>query len=227
MKKLLAVSTAAALGVLAVPAVAYAYSGKLPTCTATFTGHPENSSPPWATDDFERTTTFAPGATDGTYTVHIHDVGHFTTIPGTKSDSGDTIANEVTGSFSGKGDYTVTSATGPHCLTGSESYNGTGDPATSDWPLHYFDKGATTTGIDPWRWVYKTYCERMAEDSQYGKVQGSISGKDCPTPTPTPTTDSPEPSPSDSSPAPSPSDTTPASEAPTPTPVKSNLSVTG
>jgi hypothetical protein len=226
MKKLLAVSTAVAASVLAMPAVTYAYSGKLPTCTASFSGHPENSSPPWALDTFTRTTTFAPGATDGTYKVHIRDAGHFTTIPGTKSDSGDTIQDKVTGTFSGYGDYTVTATGSPHCVSG-ESYSGTGDPSTGQWPVHYFPAGATTTGIDPWRWVYRTYCERMVEDSQYGKVQGSISGKDCPKPTPTPTDSAPEPSPSDSTPVPSPSDTTPSSQAPVPTPVKSNLPVTG
>ncbi|MEV0408254.1 hypothetical protein [Actinoallomurus sp. NPDC050550] len=233
MRRLLAVSTAVAAGAFAVPAVAYAYtSGKLPTCTATFTNHPENSSPPWALDAFTRTTTFAPGSTDGTWTVHIRDAGHFTTVPGTKSDSGDTIVNKVKGRFNGSGDYTVTSTTAPHCVDG-EQYDGTADPSTGQWPLHYFDKAATTTGINPWRWVYRTYCERMVEDSQYAHVQGSIAGKDCPqptpTPTPTPTADSPEPSPSDSDPEPSPSDTTssPASEAPAASPVTKQPKFTG
>lgn len=232
MNRILAASTAA-LGILTMPAVAYAYTGgKLPTCTATFTNHPENSSPPWALDDFTRTTTFAPGATDGTWSVHIRDRGHFTTVPGTKSDSGDVIQNKVIGDFHGSGDYTVTSTTRPHCVP-SEHYDGTADPSIGQWPLHYFASDATMTGIDPWRWDYRTYCEHMVEDSQYAQVQGHITGKDCPEPTQSPTP-TPTPTPTDSTPEPSPSDTTPsdgdtsppASDAPTPTPVKSNLPVT-
>ncbi|MCW2944533.1 MAG: hypothetical protein JWR24_1250 [Actinoallomurus sp.] len=224
MKMLLAVSTAVAAGVLAVPATANA-TAKLPVCRASFTGHPENSSPPWATDTFTRTTKFHKND-DGTYKVHITDRGHFTTIPGTKSDSGDTIANKVTGVFTGSGDYTVTSATGPTCVTG-ESYTATHDARTSDWPKHYFGDSATTTGIDPWSWLYRTCREYMVEDSVKGTV-GHIAGKPCKAkPTPTPTDSTPEPSPSDSTPAPSDTTTTPPTSAPAPTPVKSDLPVTG
>jgi hypothetical protein len=215
MNKLLA-ATAVSLAVAAVPAVAYARTGgKLPTCTATFKDHPENSSPAWALDDFTRKTTFTPGTKDGTWNVHIRDRGHFTTIPGTTSDSGDPIQTKVTGSFRGEGDYTVTSTTGPRCVE-DEHYDGTAGPSTGEWPLHYFASGATTSGIDPWRWVYRTYCEHMVEDSRYGKVEGHITGKDCPkpTPTPTPTDSAPEPSPSE--PEPSPSDSTPSDDDTTP-----------
>ncbi|GAA4615750.1 hypothetical protein GCM10023195_69660 [Actinoallomurus liliacearum] len=236
MKKLLA-ATAVTAAVAAVPAVAYARTGgKLPTCTATFVDHPENASPAWALDDFTRTTTFEPGDTDGTWKVHIRDRGKFTTIPGTTSDSGDPIQTKVTGSFRGDGDYTVTSAAGPQCAD-TEHYEGTAGPATAQWPLHYFaaDAGAATSGIDPWRWVYRTYCERMVEDSRYPKVDGHITGKDCPrpTPTPTPTDSAPEPSPSE--PEPSASETTPseedtsspATEAPAASPVKKQPHFTG
>ncbi|GAA0326980.1 hypothetical protein NE235_09145 [Actinoallomurus spadix] len=237
MKKLLA-ATAVSAAVAAVPAVAYAGDGgKLPTCTATFVDHPENASPAWALDDFTRTTTFAPGDTDGTWKVHIHDEGHFTTIPGTTSDSGDPIQLKVTGSFDGDGDYTVTSTTGPQCGD-AEQYTGTGAPATAKWPLHYFpaDADATTSDIDPWRWVYQTYCEKMVEDSRYAKVDGHLTGKDCPTPTPTPTDSAPEPDPSSSAdPEPSASETTPspettaspAAEASPATPVKAQPHFTG
>ncbi|MCO5993621.1 hypothetical protein [Actinoallomurus rhizosphaericola] len=238
MKKLFA-ATAVSVAVAAVPAVAYARDGgKLPTCTATFVDHPENAPSAWALDDFTRTTTFAPGDTDGTWKVHIHDEGHFTTIPGTTSDSGDPIQLKVTGSLDGDGDYTVTSTAGPKCVD-AEQYKGTDGPKTAQWPLHYFtaDADAKTSDIDPWRWVYQTYCEKMVEDSRYAKVDGHLTGKDCPTPTPTPTpTDTtPEPDPSSADPEPSASETTPtdettaspATEAPAASPVKKQPHFTG
>lgn len=221
MRKLL---LACAIGVatVAVPTTAYARTGASTTCKASFTAHPENSSPPWALDTFTRTTRIKP-AGDGKWAVHIVDRGHFTTIPGVKSDSGDTIQNKVTGTFRGSGDYTVTSTTGPACVSG-ESYNGTNDPATSDWPKHYFAAGATTTGIDPWSWLYRTCREYMVEDSVKGTV-GHIAGKACktkPSPTPTPTETSSTPSPTDN-----PGGGSEPGEAPKPTPVKSDLPVTG
>jgi hypothetical protein len=220
--KILLAGTIAAAAVLT-PATAYAHTSSSTVCHATFSQHPENSSPPWANDTFTRTTKFHDNH-DDTWKVHITDRGHFTTIPGTKSDSGDTIQNEVTGVFTGSGDYTVTSASGPTCVSG-ESYTGTGDPATSDWPKHYFGDTATTTGIDPWRWLYKTCREYMIEDSVKGTV-GNIAGKACHTkPTPTPTTGSPTPSPTGSTPGDG--GTTPPGEAPVPTPVPSDLPVAG
>jgi hypothetical protein len=225
MRTFLAVSTAAAVGVLAAPAVAYAHTGGTTPCHAKFTDHPENSSPPWALDTYTRVTSFRDNH-DGTWKAHIRDFGHFTTIPGTKSDSGDTIANKVTGTLTGSGDYTVTSKSGPHCPSG-EHYTGAGGQSTGQWPVHYFGEGATTGGIDPWRWLYKTCREYMVEDSVKGTV-GSIAGKPCRarrTPTPTPTT----PTPTETSPAPipTPTGTTPPGEAPVPTPVHSDLPVAG
>lgn len=217
MKTLLAGSVAAA-AVFAIPAamLATGHADTLPMkCTATFTGHPENSNPVWALDDFTRTTTFKALPKDK-WAVHIHDAGHFTTIPGTKSDSGDVVKNKVTGTFQGGGDYTVTSKTPPKCIL-TESYTGTGGPSTGKWPAHYFGETATSTGIDPWHWDYATACEKMSEDS-VTHTSGHMAGKTCPSP-------SPSPRPTPSSPSPEPSESTPA--APAPTPVESDLPVTG
>jgi hypothetical protein len=220
MNKILAIPAAAALGVLAVPAVAYAHGTGATVCHAAFTAHPENASPPWANDTFVRITTIR-AAGEGTWKAHITDLGHFTTIPGTKSDSGDTIQNEVTGVFAGHGDYTVTAAGKPHCITG-EHYSGSGGPTTGQWPVHYFTD-ATTSGIDPWHWDYRTCREHMSEDSKAG-TQGHLAGLKCrphhPKPTPTPTTTD------TGTPTPTPTTSTPG-EAPVPTPVNSDLPVTG
>jgi hypothetical protein len=221
MNKFLAVPAAAALGVLAVPAVAYAHTSGATICRASFTAHPENASPSWANDTFVRITTIR-AASEGTWKAHITDLGHFTTIPGTKSDSGDTIQNAVTGLFAGRGDYTVTSAAKPHCVPG-EHYSGSGGPTTGQWPVHYFTD-ATTSGIDPWHWDYRTCREHMSEDSVAGTT-GHLAGLKCrphpPKPTPTPTTTD------TGTPSPTPSTSTSPGEAPVPTPVNSDLPVTG
>jgi hypothetical protein len=218
--RILIAGAAAAIAVAAVPAVAYAHTSGVLTCKATFSAHPENASPPWANDTFTRTTSFEKTAY-GTWKVHITDLGHFTTIPGTKSDSGDTIQNAATGLFAGRGDYKVSSKATPHCVTG-EHYSGSAGPTTGQWPVHYFTD-ATTSGIDPWRWDYRTCREHMSEDSKAG-TQGHLAGLECrphhPKPTPTPST-------SDTgTPTPTPTTSTPG-EAPAPTPVNSDLPVTG
>jgi hypothetical protein len=181
--------------VLAIPTAASATTGPKPVvCKATFSHHPENSSPVWAYDTFTRITLLTPAGA-GTWKAHIADIGHFTTVPGAKSDSGDVIQNKVTGVFAGSGDYTVTSPNGPRCFP-SESYDGTGDPPTAAWPKHYFGGSSTTTGIDPWHWEYRTCREHMSEDSKAG-TQGHMSGLKClpkpsgsPTPSTTPTSPS-------------------------------------
>jgi hypothetical protein len=220
VKRLLAGAGGVAIVALAVPTAASAHTSGVTKCTASFTAHPENANPVWANDTFTRTTRFHDNH-DGTWKVHIADHGHFTTVPGTKSDSGDTIQHEVTGSFTGSGDYTVTSASGPTCVA-NESYSGSEGPSTGIWPKHYFGDGATATGIDPWSWLYRTCREYMLEDSVKGTV-GHITGKRCGKPTPTPT-------PTDTgtvTPTPTPSESTPPGEAPVPTPVNTDLPVTG
>jgi hypothetical protein len=223
--KKLAISTvvAATAAVLAVPAVAHASTPT--TCTATFAQHPESGAG-WAVDTFKRTTTIRPAGKG--WKVHIADVGTFTSVPGKPSDGDNSvpIENEVTGTLRGRGDYTVTGTDAPPTCPSQDTYNGTNDPSTGDWPKLFFPAGATATGIDPWHWDYRTGCEHMVEDSRFSKVDGNIVGKVCPTePTPTPTDTTPAPSPSESTPGDG--GTTPPGDAPTPTPVPSDLPVTG
>jgi hypothetical protein len=218
--RILIVGAAAAIAVASVPAVAYAHTSGAATCKASFSAHPENASPPWAEDTFTRTTTFEKTAY-GTWKVHISDDGQFTTIPETKSDSGDTIQNKVTGTFSGFGDYKVSSKATPHCVSG-EHYTGSAGPTTGQWPVHYFT-AATTSGINPWHWDYRTCREHMSEDSVAGTT-GHLAGLKCRprhthSPTPTPT--------ASATPSPTASESTPPGEAPVPTPVNSDLPVTG
>lgn len=224
MRKILAISAAAGL-MAAVPAVAYAASTKAIACRATFSGHPENSTPPWAYDNFHRKTTLTPGSAPGTWTAHIVDKGSFTTVVGTTSDSGDEIVRHTTGKFSGTGDYTFTSTAQPKCIK-REGYGGSNGPSTSQWPSHYFTDSPTVTLVK-WHWDYVTKCETMSEDSVTGTTGHMTGRRNCTTPTPTPTptptaTDTPTPSPS-----PTATSTTPPGEAPAPTPVKTNLPVTG
>lgn len=225
MRKILAI-TAAAGAMACVPAVAYAASTEAVTCRATFSGHPENSSPPWAYDNFTRKTAITPGDAPGTWTAHIADNGHFTTVVGATSDNGDKIVRHTTGKFSGSGDYTITSTAQPKCIKG-ESYGGSDGPSTSQWPGHYFGDSPTVVLVK-WHWDYVTRCEQMHEDSVTGTTGHMTGARDCttPTPTPTPTPSDSAPEPSDS-PEPSASATTPAGEAPAPTPVKTDLPVTG
>jgi hypothetical protein len=112
MKKLLAVSTAVAAGVLTAPAAAYADTGEAMVCRASFNGHPESGAG-WAVDTFTRTTTIR--AAGKGWKVHIVDNGTFTTVPGKPSDGDNAvpIENEVTGSLHGRGDYTVTGTRHP------------------------------------------------------------------------------------------------------------------
>ena len=216
MKKLLAVSTAVAAGVLTAPAAAYAHTGEAMVCRASFNGHPESGAG-WAVDTFTRTTTIR--AAGKGWKVHIVDNGTFTTVPGKPSDGDNAvpIENEVTGSLHGRGDYTVTGTGTPHC-PGTDAYTGASGPSTGEWPLHFWAADTVRTpGINPYHWRYNTPCEHMTEDSRFSKVDGNIVGKLCHSkPTPTPTT-----------PTPSPTDSTPPGEAPAPTPVPSDLPVTG
>jgi hypothetical protein len=232
MRRLLAVSTAVAAGALTLPAVAYADTSVAAIqCHATFSQHPESGAG-WALDTFARATTITQ-LPEGKWSVHIKDSGRFTSVPGKPSDGDNSvlIANKVTGRLHGSGSYTVLSEKSPSCSP-AEHYNGTNAPTTGQWPLHYFaGGGASTSGIDPWHWDYRTRCEHMVEDSGAGTT-GNITGKVCPTPTPTPTpsetaTQTPTPEPTGSTPVPSPSDSTPPGEAPAPTPVKGDLAVTG
>jgi hypothetical protein len=224
--KIAILTAAVGFGLLAVPVAASAHTGSTVTCRATLSGHPENASPVWAYDTFVRVTKLTP-AGEGTWKAHITDLGHFTTVPGATSDSGDTIAHKVTGVFTGRGDYTVTSASRPHCI-GGEHYTGSAGPTTGQWPVHYFAQGAITTGIDPWHWDYRTCREHMSEDSVAG-TSGHMAGLACriyhrrPTHTPSaPATHTPP-----ASPTPTPGGTSAPGEAPMPTPVNSDLPVTG
>ena len=222
----IAITAALGLAFLAAPAAASAHAGSTVVCKASFTAHPENATPVWAYDTFTRVTTITP-AGEGTWKAHIADLGHFTTVPGAKSDSGDTIAHKVTGVFSGHGDYTVTATSTPHCI-GGEHYTGSGGPSTGAWPLHYFAQGSTTTGIDPWHWDYRTCREHLSEDSKVG-TQGHMAGLGCQwhqRPSATPSAPTPTPTAS-GTPTPAPSGTTAPGEAPAPTPVNSDLPVTG
>lgn len=226
MKKIATLALAIGAGLLAVPVAASAHTSSTVTCRATLAGHPENASPVWAYDSFVRVTKLT-SVGEGTWKAHIVDVGRFTTVPGAKSDSGDTIAHKVTGIFAGRGDYTVTATSTPHCI-GGEHYTGNAGPTTGQWPVHYFAQGAATTGIDPWHWDYRTCREHMSEDSVSG-TSGHMAGLACRIyhrrhPKPTPTT----PTPTDSgTPSPTPTEPTSPGEAPVPTPVNSDLPVTG
>jgi hypothetical protein len=219
VKKIVATAIAAGAGLLAVPAVASAHTTGGPlTCKVSFVHHPENASPVWAYDDFTRFTKFTPNSAKTVWKVSFFDVGKFTTVPGTSSDSGDAIHAKVTGKFAGKGSFTVHSASAPVCAPGTNS-------TTSDWARHFFTGDVTVT-LDTWHWDYRTCREHLAEDSVTGTT-GHMAGLPCwvhrPHPKPTKTT--PVPAPSQTVPAPT--QTVPAGEAPVPTPVTSDLAVTG
>lgn len=166
------------------------------TSKATVKNTPDDGCPAWARDTFLRTTTIT-GPADGKYKISIKDEGTFTTEPGAKTpgDATKTIAAKVTGTISGTGEFTVTGT-----LLGSEalaaldgktydnvSYDCKSDvPAsktTGQWPLKFFAAGATTTGIDPWKWTYTTACEKRTESSVDGAA-GNITGKVCPSASP-------------------------------------------
>lgn len=153
---------------------------------------PDDGCPAWARDTFTRTTTITPSG-EGTNKVVIKDAGTFVTQVGAKTpgDASKTIGAAVTGTINGTGEFTVTGtlldAPQLALLNGKTYDNGSYDckqdvPAaktTGQWPLQFFAQGATTTGIDPWTWTYKTACETRTESSTTEPV-GNITGKVCP-----------------------------------------------
>lgn len=179
-----------ALGALAVPSAAQATA--VVVSKATITSSPDDGCPsPWARDTYARTTTITP-AGEGTYTVTIGDEGTFTTIAGAPSPGspGTKIRAKVTGTLVGSGQFTVTGRLlGENALAelnGKNHQHGMYQdkcalpPAktTGQWPLQFFEPEAKTSGINPWRWQYKTACETRTESST-ADPDGNIVGRTC------------------------------------------------
>lgn len=205
----------ASLGVLAAAVPASATDAV--ALTATVKSTPDDGCPTWARSTFIRTTTITLFG-EGEFKVVIADEGTFVTQVGAKSPAGVVdIAAAVTGSITGEGEFTVKGdlleKSALDALDG-KTFDNSGyackadvpaERTTAKWPLQFFTEGAETSGIDPWKWVYKTGCETRTESSTAEPV-GDITGLVCPTPEtpgPTPTvTGEPEPSVSASLPAP-------------------------
>lgn len=178
------------LGVLAAPSAAQATAAVV--STATITNAPDDGCPsPWARDSYTRTTTITP-AGEGTYTVAIADQGTFTTSAGAPSPGspGTKIRAKVTGTLTGSGQFTVTGQLlGENALAelNGKTYQRGMYPnkcalpeskTTAAWPLQFFEPEATTSGINPWKWQYKTACETRTESSTAG-ADGNIVGRTC------------------------------------------------
>jgi hypothetical protein len=242
MKKLLAVSTAVAAGVLAMPAISYASTPDV-TITTTVLNHADNghgSPSVWARDSFKRTTTVHQNP-DKTYTVTLVDSGKFDALKNTGSPSGAAgvqIADYVSGTFSG---HLVADVTGklksPAALSNlnGNTFNDQNNTtrSTSWWIKTLFKSTTGDPKVTSYDYGYVRPCEHWTDSSDpanndgQGPKAGNITGKVCPgKPKPPTSTPTPSPSTSTSTPTPAPSTTTPG-EAPVPTPVKSDLPVTG
>lgn len=159
------IALAAAVGAL-LAAPAYATT---PSTTVHVVSSPDDGTPPWARDTFDRTTTVD---TTGTgFKVSFTDDGTFRTPAG------------LTGHLHGEGSFVVTGGTKktsglPHGTIDRSSV-AVKDSFTGDWWKQFVD-GGTTPGIVDWKWTYKTSCETRVE-TPAGAV-GDYPSKTCPKP---------------------------------------------
>lgn len=143
----------------------------------------------WASLAYNRTVTIDRTGKD-TWSVTLRDAGTFTTLRNAKSPAaGVKLGAPVTGNFSGRYDYKVTSASRPSRVEVARFHDFKCNPAvpgredcpgmlksTGQWPALYFPGKATVTEV-AWRWEYRTCAETWVNSS--AGDQGDITGKRC------------------------------------------------
>jgi len=155
-----------------------------PSITVHVVSTPDDGTPPWARDTFDRSTKIVQ-LEDG-YKVTFVDTGTFKTPDG------------LTGHLKGEGTFYVTGGTlktnGGYVdgQTIDRSDVAVKDSFTSGWWKNFFDGEATSGGIKDWKWTYWTECEKRTETEN--GVEGDYPSKLCPPPIKIPQSESPNPS---------------------------------
>lgn len=140
-----------------------------PPITVHVVSTPDDGTPPWARDTFDRSTKIVQ-LEDG-YKVTFVDTGTFKTPDG------------LVGQLKGEGTFYVTGGTrktnGGYVdgQTIDRSDVAVKDSFTTNWWKNFFDGEATSGGIKDWKWTYWTECEKRTETEN--GVEGDYPTKTC------------------------------------------------